>query len=214
MKITYLAHACFLIETSKRIITDPYEPGSYSGSVGYAPINESADIVTVSHQHWDHNAVSQVKGNPIVIDAPRQENISGIKIKGIESFHDRSKGSERGKNIIFIIETEGIKLAHFGDQGFVTSEGLKGLDIILLPVGGVFTIGPQEAKEIVDMINPRIVIPMHYKTPKLGFDIKGVDDFLKLNKDKEIEIMDGSSLEITPDILPSKCKVVVLRHSR
>ena len=214
MKITYLAHACFFIETSNRkIITDPY-----SNTIGYAPLNKEADIVTISHDHFDHNAVEEVKGSPLIKKDVFNQEFNGVKVWGLQSFHDKSGGSQRGKNIIFVIESEGLKLAHFGDQGTIPQEDiiqkLKDIHIALIPVGGFFTIGPEEATQIINILQPPIVIPMHYKTSKLNFDIQKVEGFLNLNKDKKILMQDDGWIEINTQNLPVSTQIVVLKHLR
>lgn len=219
MKIIYLAHACFLIETpKKKIVTDPYEPGSYGGSLGYRPPDVEADIITVSHQHFDHNATREIKGKPYIKETPQLEDFAGLKIWGMRSFHDSQGGRERGRNTIFLIEDEGLRLAHLGDQGVIPPqdwlERLRDIHILLIPVGGFFTIGPEEATQILNTLKTPIVIPMHYKTEKLGFDIKSVEGFLEMNKDKDIQIKKDSLLEVEKDNLPSTTRIVVLKHLR
>lgn len=214
MKVKFLGHACFLIETqNKKILTDPYEPQSYGGAVAYTPIEESVDIVTVSHSHADHSGTSSLKGNPIIKDTEKEENFEGIKIKGLKSFHDEKGGLLRGQNIIFVIESEGLKIAHLGDLGAIPSQDildeLKNVDVLLIPVGGVFTIDYKKATQLIDLINPKIVIPMHYKTERLGFDIDRVDKFLE-GKENVVK-KETSEIEIKKENLPSKTQIVVLK---
>ncbi len=208
MRISFLGHACFLITSSDgtRIITDPYDT-----SVGYAPIGESADIVTVSHEHFDHNAVKQVGGNPVVVRS--SQTVKGISFQAIPTFHDDSRGSKRGRNTVFLFEVDGMKICHLGDLGHVPTEQfpqLSGVNILLIPVGGYYTIGPREATQIVEALKPNIVCPMHYKTSKIDFPIAGVEEFLQGKEN--VERME--ELEVFKETLPSPVKIIVLQHRR
>jgi L-ascorbate metabolism protein UlaG (beta-lactamase superfamily) len=211
-----MGHASFLLETQKgtKIITDPYEPGSYSGAVGYSPIGVEADIVTVSHQHADHNYIKEFSTAEI-IDKAGNFTVGDVQIQGLLSYHDQQKGKERGEIIIFIISADGLRIAHFSDLGTmdIDLDKLKNIDIALIPVGGTFTIDAKEATKLLSQINPKITIPMHFKTPKLGFDLLGVDTFLsgKANIEKK------DSLQITRqdiDSLQQEGNVVVLDYQR
>lgn len=178
MQITWLGHACFLIETlSKTIITDPF-----SEEVGYTIYNKEVDFATISHDHYDHNAVHTLKGKPKIINNLQEYHIDGISFKGISSYHDKEKGAQRGFNIIHKISAEGINVAHLGDLGHLLDkehvEALGKVNILLVPVGGIFTIDAQEALRIVDQLQPSITIPMHYKTPHLSFQLAPVEDFI------------------------------------
>ena len=215
MRVEWLGHACFLLETSDglKIITDPYEPGGFGGALGYSDINIKADIVTVSHGHADHNYIKAVSGAK-VIDKQGSFKIASVGIEGLGSFHDKSGGFERGENIIFIFNINGLRIAHLGDLGHIPSdlEKLKNLDLLLIPVGGTFTIDAECATELVDLIKPRIVIPMHFKTDKLGFDIDGVDKFIKGKSN--VQRLDKSSIEIEKASLPEETRIIILKPSR
>lgn len=212
MKISWLGHASFLLETNQgtKIITDPYESGGYGGAVGYGSINVEADIVTVSHQHSDHN-YTQGLGEPRIVNKETKVTIKDVEIEGIASYHDEKKGKLRGKNIIFIIKVEGLKIIHFGDLGTkdIDYSRFQNIDIALIPVGGIFTLDAKGATEVLKQINPKITIPMHFKTPKLGFDIEGVDKFL-IGKDYERR----DSLEVNSQNINSFKKVIVLDYQR
>ena len=214
MKIQWLGHSCFLLETSQgtKIITDPYEPGSYGGAIGYGEIKEIPDIVTVSHKHFDH-AYTKGFSNAKIIESLGLHKVKDIEIEGLPSYHDENKGAQRGENIIFIFRADGISVAHFGDLGHIPYEleKLNNLNVILLPVGGTFTIGWQEATQLVSFITPNITIPMHYKTKKLGFDIDGVDKFIKGKPN--VEVKKESFIEINKDNLPVEPKIIVLKHA-
>lgn len=210
MKIKYLAHASFLITSEKgiKIITDPYTPG---GGLKYGAIKESADIVTVSHEHGDHNNTAAIKGNPVVVK--NNAEIKGIMIKAIPTEHDEKGGSQRGKNTIFCFSIDGINVCHMGDLGhMLTDVHVKAIgkaDVIMLPVGGFFTINAATATKVAERLKPAIIIPMHYKTDKAEFPIAGVEDFIggKTN----ISRINGSEIELTPGKLPQAPQIVVLR---
>ena len=215
MRIKWYGHASFLIQTSgKNIITDPYVPGAF-GALRYGPIPDNCHIALVSHDHDDHNGVSSLKGSPKVFNSPGTYQVDGIKIKGIHTYHDSSKGKERGENIVFVVESEGIKVCHLGDLGHVLSDAevkeIGQVDVLLIPVGGTYTIGPEEARRVVDLLKPRVVIPMHYKTPKCGFPLKSVDDFIKgIDRVKRIK---GSEVEIESGKLPSPTEIWILEYA-
>lgn len=214
MKIKWLGHAAFLItaDDGTRIITDPYDAGY--GGLGYAPIKESADIVTVSHQHGDHCG-GEVGGNPQVVDKTGNTKAKGVEFMGIASHHDTSGGKERGENIIFCFALDGMKICHLGDLGHILSEQqvteIGEVDILLIPTGGFFTIGPKEATEVCNQIKPKVIIPMHVSNEKCAFPIAKADDFLK---DKSgIERADTSEKAFKKEELPSSTKIVVLKHA-
>lgn len=215
MKIEWLGHACFLIETKNgvKIITDPYKPGSFQGAVGYSDIDVNADIVTVSHRHFDHDYTQAVPSAQVVDKVGRFE-VRGIEIEGIGSFHDEEEGAKRGENIIFILNAEGMRIGHLGDLGHIplNLEKIKNLDVLLIPVGGTFTIDADQATQLIELIKPRIVIPMHFKTEKLGFDIDGVDTFIKDKPNVEIPI--STFIEIDKDTVARETKIIVLKYAR
>ncbi len=171
MEIKYLGHSSFLIKTkTAKVVTDPYN----SDMVGLKFPKTEADIVTVSHQHGDHNEVKNVLGlngvAPLVIDMPGEFEKMGVRIFGFQSYHDKTKGSERGENILYKIESEGISVLHCGDLGFVPEESfleiIGEVDILIVPVGGFYTIDSDEAVSLVKKIEPAIVVPMHYSVEK------------------------------------------------
>ena len=212
MKIKWLGHACFLVtaEDGTRIITDPYESG---GNIKYDKIAEAADIVVISHQHYDHNDARAVKGKPVIVT--ESQKAKGIEFKGVESFHDTSGGQQRGPNTIFCFTVDGIRICHLGDLGHELSaeqiSEIGEVDILLIPTGGGPTIDPAGATEVCDRLKPRLVIPMHYKTGKCTFPPAKVDDFLK-DKPK-VNRVDASEVEFKKDELPEATEVLVLRHA-
>lgn len=169
MDVLFLGHSSFNIKTKNAsIVTDPFSPEA----VGIRFPKLSATVVTVSHEHDDHNKADLVDGVKKVINGPGEYEIEGMSIIGLPSFHDNKKGQERGKNTIYIYEIEGLRLAHLGDLGHKLTddmvESMGELDVLMIPVGGVYTIGSHEAVEITRAIEPKIVIPMHYQVPGLN----------------------------------------------
>lgn len=173
MEIKYLGHSAFLIKTkTAKIVTDPYD----SEMVGIKFPKTEADVVTISHSHKDHNQYKNVSGingvDPLVIDMPGEFEKLGVRIFGFQSFHDKTQGSERGENILYKFESEGISVLHCGDLGLIPEESflesIGEIDILMVPVGGVYTIDSDEAVSLVKKIEPKIVIPMHYGSDKLA----------------------------------------------
>lgn len=186
MEITWLGHSSFLIKDSKNrlILTDPF-----NNQVGYETYKGYADFVTISHSHFDHAYTDEIKGNPKIINTPGNYNFDDLKIIGMSSYHDKQLGAVRGKNIIFIMEVDGYRICHLGDLGYILSDeeanSLRTIDVLLIPVGGNFTINGVEAKKLCDKINSHIIIPMHYKTPLLTLPIDGVESFISAIKNGE-----------------------------
>jgi L-ascorbate metabolism protein UlaG (beta-lactamase superfamily) len=210
MKIKWLGHASFLItsDSGVKIITDPYAPDD---RLHYGEINESADIVTVSHDHFDHGNVAAVKGSPQVVKGDAE--IKGIKFSGTATFHDNAGGRERGKNTILCFEVDGVKVCHLGDLGHeLTAEqvaAIGAVDVLIVPVGGFYTIDASVASKVVGQLKPRVVIPMHFKNERCNFPIAGVDDFLRGKKD--ISQPDASEVEFRAAELPPTTQIIVLK---
>ena len=202
MTITWIGHSCFKIESGDfALIFDPYEDGYVPG---LKPLRETADMVLCSHDHGDHNAKDLVE--------IREGQSCPFSIEKIETFHDEVKGAKRGPNTIHIIEDGNVRIAHLGDLGCELEEGqieqLKGLDVCLIPVGGHYTIDGKQAAELVHLIQPRLVIPMHYRDDKAGFGfdvISTVEEFAECMD--SVTRLDQSS--ITLDDLPD-AQVVIL----
>jgi L-ascorbate metabolism protein UlaG (beta-lactamase superfamily) len=195
MKITLIAHACFLLENSngQKLITDPYDT-----TLGHKVYNEEAHIVTISHSHFDHSYTKEIQGSPKIIDRVGLFNFGDIKVEGLSSFHDHNQGSKRGQNIMYIITMDGYRICHLGDLGhdisFADIEKIGIIDVLLIPVGGNFTIDSTEAALLCEKIKSRIVIPMHYKTHKINFPIDGVEKFIL--KMKNAKRLNSCTLEI------------------
>ena len=164
MNITWYGQSCFKIQSKDVVlITDPFDK-----RIGLRPPYGAASIVTISHDHYDHNNFGVIKGDPFIVDGAGEYGIKKVVIKGISSYHDNKEGKERGLNIIYTIEMEGIKICHLGDlgQNVLTNRQLEKIgqvDILFVPIGGVFTIDWKAADTIIGQIEPRIIIPMHYK---------------------------------------------------
>ena len=216
MKIKWLGHASFLITTDSgvKIITDPYEPIL---GMNYEPIDESADIVTVSHGHGDHNNVTAVQGNPQIIDKSTPVEVKGIKFIGIDTYHYNSGGSERGANVIYCFESDGIRVCHLGDLGHMLSDGqvasIGRVDVLMAPVGGNFTINAETADVVVEKLKPSIVIPMHFCNDRCpDFPVAGVDDFT--NGKTNVTVMDTSEIEYKAGEFPESTSIVVLKPAK
>jgi len=212
MKVKWLGHSCFLI-TSRgglRVITDPYAVG---GGINYSPIKETADVVVVSHDHGDHSNVSTVQGKPEVVKGSGTKTARGIQFKGIATYHDDSQGKQRGPNTVFCFTIDDIKLCHLGDLGHVLSPGqvseIGAVDILFVPVGGFYTIDAPVASQVCDQLKPKVVIPMHFKTPKCAYPIAGVEDFLKGKKNVR-KVMD-SEVDLEQEKLPAATEIVLLQ---
>jgi L-ascorbate metabolism protein UlaG (beta-lactamase superfamily) len=216
MKIKWYGHAAFLLisKDGLKVITDPYESGAFGGALSYGVIPDEADVVTVSHDHADHYT-SPLKGKPHIINKEGKVTVKGIEFIAIPTFHDPSKGKERGKNLLICFIIDGIKVCHCGDLGHRLNKNelnqVGRVDLLLIPVGGFYTLEPPDAIKVCQDINPRLIIPMHYKTEKCNFPIVGVEEFLK--SWKEIKRMKSSELELETTELPSKTEVITLKYA-
>jgi L-ascorbate metabolism protein UlaG (beta-lactamase superfamily) len=215
MKIKWLGHAAFLITSNAniRIITDPYQPG---GGIKYSPITEEADYVTISHEHSDHNYVDSIRGNPVIIRGVGTHQKEHFTFKGFASFHDDRNGKLRGENTIFCFDIDDIKICHLGDLGHLLSadkiEEIGEVDVLLTPVGGTYTIDADRATKLYKNINPKVIIPMHFKTPKLDFPISDVKPFI-FGKEN-VKELDSSEIEITKEELPVTAEIIVLKAAK
>lgn len=213
MKIEYLGHSCFKLteSTGTSVVCDPF-----GSEVGYEMESVSADAVTVSHRHFDHDCVSKVKGHPVVIANEQSYDLPGVEINSVKSFHDSLRGKKRGENIIFKFRMDGIDVCHLGDLGEACSsdliETLLPVNVLMIPVGGTYTIDAEQAKEYVDRIMPDIVIPMHYRTRDCKIDIDKVDGFLDLFDGECVEEREENFLELLRSDLTGQTRVVVLRR--
>ncbi|MCX6843529.1 MAG: MBL fold metallo-hydrolase [candidate division WOR-3 bacterium] len=217
MKIKWLGHSAFLLTAADgtSVITDPYTPGSFSGQIRYDPICETADAVTISHHHHDHDGVSHLPGEPKVLEGTGTFKAGSIGITGFETFHDANQGAGRGRNTVFVFEADGLRVCHCGDLGHVlTAEqaaAIGKVDALLVPVGGTFTVDAAAAHEVAGQLAARVTIPMHYKTDKLGFDIARVDDFVQGRAN--VKRVGSPEVEVSADKLPSVPEIWVLEHA-
>jgi len=214
MEITYLGQSSFKIKgKDATLVTDPFKPDF----VGLKFPKVEADIVTVSHNHLDHNFTAGVEGAPFVVDRPGEYEIKGVSIFGYPTFHDAKLGAERGENTIFLIEMDGISICHLGDLGCKLPdkilEEINVADILLVPVGGEVSLNPTEANEVIKQTEPLIVIPMHFKLEGMKEDFAKfatVDQFLKEVGVESPERLD--KLSVTKDKLPEETKIILLER--
>ena len=217
MNINWYGQSCFQISSNQgknnhvSTLIDPFEE-----SIGLRlPRKLEADVVLITHNHFDHNNVKAVSGQPFVASSPGEYDIKGIFIQGIPAFHDNVQGKERGRTTIYTIEAEEIKLCHLGDLGQkeLTAEQLDKIgdvDILMLPIGGFFTIDAQEAVKIMAQIEPKIIIPMHYRIPNLNIKLDGLDKFLKIVGVKKNEPLSKFSIK-AKDLPKEEVKIIVLQ---
>jgi L-ascorbate metabolism protein UlaG (beta-lactamase superfamily) len=179
MEITYLGRSCFKIRGKQAtVITDPFSP-----ELGYTMGKQTADIVTVSHSHKDHSYTQGINGTPRILNRPGEYEAAGVLVIGLPSYHDREKGAERGNNIIFVMEMEEVSICHMGDLGHPLTdaqvEEIGKVDVLMIPVGGVYTINAQQAAATMRQLEPRIVLPMHYQAGLFSADLEPLDNFLR-----------------------------------
>lgn len=210
MEISWLGHSCFRIKGAHAtVITDPYSP-----DLGYTLGKPTARIVTVSHQHPGHSYVQGVGGEPKLVTGPGEYEIGDVLIIGLAAFHDGEKGVKKGKNTIYLMEVDEVSICHLGDLGHVLTTEQVGeiekVDVLLLPVGGVSTIDAPMAAEIVRQLEPKVVLPMHYKTEVLKRELEPVDRFLKEMGVKEID--SKPKLSFTKANLPISTQVFLLDY--
>ena len=213
MKIKYLGHSCFQIISQKGVslITDPYT------KVGYElPSGLKADVVTTSHAHFDHNFTQAVQSKTVVSQVGAY-SVRDIQIQGIPSWHDEKMGALRGENVIFKFVVDGITVCHLGDLGEDITEALTrkigGVDVLLLPVGGTYTINAEQAKALLEGVAPKVVIPMHFKSDG-SLDISDVSMFLQQFSPAMIQKEKNGEVEISKENLPSSLQIVYLERQR
>ncbi|MGB2695263.1 MAG: MBL fold metallo-hydrolase [Dehalococcoidia bacterium] len=212
MEITWLGHSCFRIRGRDAVVvTDPCDK-----STGYSIGKPTAEIVTVSHDHQGHNNVGAIAGTPRVVQGPGEYEISNVLIMGVPTYHDGEKGQQLGKNTAYVFEIDDIRVCHLGDIGHVPTaeqaEELSGVDVLLMPVGGNSTIGASAAAETVSLLEPKLVIPMHYQTPATKAKLEPLDSFLKEIGAKSALDERQPKITITRATLPHETKVQVLDY--
>ncbi len=213
MKIKWLGHSCFLLTSDAgfKLLMDPFKPESY---LCYPPVRVAPDIVTVSHEHFDHNYLDDIAGKPPVLRGSVDRQIDGIHVKGSGVFHDEVQGRERGINTVFSVSMDGVSVCHLGDLGHLLSAAeislIGKVDVLLAPIGGIFTIGIDQADKIIAGIKPRITIPMHYKTEKCEFLQWLCEDFVKGKKN--VRETGSGEIEINQSQMPAEAEIVVLKY--
>lgn len=197
MKIQYLGHSCFRLisEMGTTVVCDPYS----SAMVGLNMPEVRCDVVTVSHHHNDHDCTEAILGSPAELDTEITCCADDFAIRSLSTFHDDEKGAKRGNNLVFTFNVDGLNVVHMGDVGCKDIDIVKniyGCDVLMLPVGGIYTVDAEGAKWYVDQVKPKIVIPMHYMTESHKFTLNDLDCFLSLFDDKQIKRLDADSLTL------------------
>ena len=223
MEIKFLGHSSFEVRGKEvTIVTDPFDPKK----VGFKFPKIEADIVTVSHEHGDHNYIKGVgglpagrQGEPFLISGPGEYEVQGVRVFGIPAFHDDKKGAERGKVTLYLIELDGLSIVHLSDLGHKLEhdqvEELNQVDILMVPVGGIYTINAETAAEVVAQLEPKIVVPMHYQVPELTGLPKKLDPVEKfLEQMGEENVRREKKLKVSKSSLPDDTEVVVLERTK
>lgn len=209
MKIKWYGHSCFKLSFSQGpyVVTDPFDD-----HVGYPLCETEADIVTTSHGHGDHNYVESIKGRPTVLNRAGMFTFDDLFVKAVKSYHDTEKGARRGENLIFIFESDDLKIAHLGDLGHEPDlkqyAALEGTDVLLIPIGGYYTINTGTALHIIEHVKPKVVIPMHFNTDVMNFPITDEEQFAK---ETCADYWDSTEIEITKENIAGLPNAVVLK---
>ena len=214
MEIIWHGHSFFEIKSKEnknqvRIVIDPF-----SNEIGLRVPRVEADILLISHDHYDHNNKSAVSGNYFLVDSVGEYEVKGVFVKAITSFHDNVEGKERGENLIFVIESENLRVCHLGDLGQKELsekqiEEIGRVDVLLIPVGGIYTISAKEAVKILEQLEPKIAVPMHYNLPKLKIKLDSPEKFLKLLGIKSLSPEKKLSIK-KEDLLQQETKIILL----
>ncbi len=214
MVIEWLGHSCFLVtvKNGTRILFDPYDD-----KIGYSRPEKEADIVVISHTHSDHNSISRITGNFTVVDQPGIHTFGEITIECIKTYHDNFKGAKRGETLITVLCVRGLRLCHMGDIGCMPDgsiiDKLKGVEVLLIPVGGNYTIDAGEALNICEVIEPNIIVPMHFKTPATDMDIAPLHEFLDaVGREYDISYPGKCYLDIDKESLKKRTRIVVMEY--
>ncbi|MGQ9788421.1 MAG: MBL fold metallo-hydrolase [Candidatus Hadarchaeaceae archaeon] len=210
VRVKWWGHACFEVSNGETLVFDPHD----GSGVGLQAPGARADLVLISHDHFDHAEGARIVLRPggRVVKGPGMETVGKIKIRGIRTSHDDQGGRLRGENIVYVVELEGLSLCHLGDLGHVPTERqaeeIGKVDVLFVPVGGVYTIDAQGATKTIEKISPRIAVPMHYKINGLTVGISGPDDFLRGKNN--VRRLKSSQFEVSPDDLPPQREIWVL----
>ncbi len=219
MKIKWYGHSAFRLTSADgvAVIIDPYRVEAFGDEFTHAAIDDPADLVLISHGHDDHSGTSHIKGSYSEMKKEGTLDVKGVRVTAIPTFHDTSEGQERGRNLVFVINFPGedLVVAHLGDLGHLLDrdaiERIGKVDVLMIPVGGFFTIDAKAATAIVEKIGPSITIPMHFKTEKVRFPITGVDEFIEGKKN--VRRMDKSEVDVVKAELPEEPEIMVLRYA-
>ncbi len=207
MNIKWYGQSCFKIDNQGGrlvMVIDPFDK-----KIGLNPPRGNANIVLVSHDHYDHNNLKAVSGDPFIINSPGEYEVSGVRVIGVAGYHDNEQGKKRGNNTLYSLEVDGVKICHLGDLGQerLTDnqlEALGAVDILMVPVGGDFTLDGKQAVRVAEQLEPKIIIPMHYKIPGLAIKLDSVDDFLKrmgINGEKPVEKLSVKAKDLTEKVM-------------
>ncbi len=211
MEITWYGHSCFRLHSrGGTVVTDPF-----GKNCGYKQPHIRTDIITISHDHENHSSVTGFRGKFRVLRGPGEYEVKGVFVTGVATYHDEKKGTQRGKNTVFRIDLEDLTAVHLGDLGHVPTqsqvEALNDVDLLMIPVGGGATIGPAQAAEVVSLLEPRIVIPMHFKTPAYKGKLHPVKKFLDQMGLKSVQPQ--AKLKVTRSSVPDEPQVVLLSYA-
>jgi L-ascorbate metabolism protein UlaG (beta-lactamase superfamily) len=204
-----MGHACFRLKGRDTVVLmDPFHE-----DLGISLGRPRADIVTISHDHPGHNNWEAVRNDPKVLSGPGEYEIKGVFVTGISTFHDQQRGALYGRNVAYLVEMEDLAICHLGDLGHTLGdqelEALGKVDVLLIPVGGVTTLNAAGAAEVINQVEPKIVIPMHFRMGTIRTDLEPLDDFCRVMGLKEPELRDKLSLKATD--LPEDTQVVLLK---
>ena len=209
MKLKWYGHSCFglTFANGTTIVTDPFD-----ASVGYPLCTVRCDAALTSHGHFDHNYTDSLTGDFQTLSKPGSYEVGGVKITGVASFHDEAQGAKRGTNVIFILEGDGLKIAHLGDLGHLPdaaqAAALADVDLLLIPIGGTYTLTTPEAVEVISMLKPRTAVAMHYSNAYCKFGITDESEFVRLTGAEWVE----NDLEVTPETLTALPSAILLKY--
>lgn len=212
MKLIWHGHSCFEMDFANgpRVIADPFDE-----KVGYPVCHAEADVVTNSHAHMDHNYIAALSGNFTRLNKPGRFEFEDLTVTGVKAYHDAEGGAKRGSNIVFLYEAEGLKVAHMGDLGHMPDDALfaalSGLDVMLIPIGGFYTIDTPAAVEIIRRAKPRVAVAMHFLTPAMKFPISDEKQFVQLTRARYVG---AREIEITKENVGEMPEAVVLAYPR
>lgn len=202
MRIRWHGHSCFEVgDSDLTVVIDPHD----GRSLGIKPPVASADIVLMTHGHYDHNAARAIKGNHTdVMSRDGEFNIKGLDIRGIPTDHDYNQGAERGQNTMYLFEMDGMSICHCGDIGCIPDQeaidAIKEVDFLMIPTGERYTIEIPDIKRFIELVNPNIIIPMHYRVGGLSIPISPLDDFLRIIPPEAVDYI-GNEIEVSPEDL-------------